>query len=371
MNRCRVCNSSELTQFLDLGAMPLANALLSTIDQPEQRFPLTAMYCHKCGLVQLGQVVHGLYDVKYPYKTGCSSRMVSHYVEQIDDRVYRCPSGAAVLEIGCNDGSVLREASRRHGGLAFVGMDPAAQFYHRDNLMLIPSVFGEKTVDDVTERFHLIVANNVMGHVDDLDDFMRGVKRILHPDGRFIFEVPDLARTVGAVQYWQFYHEHLSYFSPSSVNRLMAVHGMRVAIAKNFDVHGGSTRYTCVHGARPGDERSTPSIPLSELEQFARNTQLAINDLRELPGNYVGYCASAKGAVILNAAGIGLDLVSVVVDNTPEKQGKFMPGTHQLIVKPEFLSSCDPAQTKILCLAPNHINEIRQKHPEFQQWVTP
>lgn len=382
---CRACLGSNLVQFFDMGEMPLANALLDSPDQPEKRYPLKLNYCNDCGMVQTSYVVPAgeMYTGAYPFQTGSSRRMVEHYVKQISDGIEKyCPqSPRRVVEIGCNDALALSRVSSVYGG-NFVGIDPSS--HSVDNARIIPERFTEELATHLQVwdgSAHLIVANNVLGHVDDLDDFLRGVKHLLHPDGAFVFEVPYWPQTCSDAAYSQVYSEHLSYWSYLPLGIALMRNGLKIVDIKGVEVHGGSVRFTVRHGEiRPdGYEKFPPEswFPLEACQKFADRTNWAgvelegeIDSRLNAGKHVIAYGASAKGTVVLNYAGIGTTRIPFVIDSTPCKQGKYMPGTRQQIVAPESVNLND--YDAILQLGWAHDAEIKAKHPEFKgEWIMP
>lgn len=381
MRSCRIC-AGRLTPFFDMGSQPLANGLLSSPDQPENRYPLCVCLCATCGLVQLSEVVPAEVLYKdYPFQTGSSKRMVEHFA-----KLFNAYPDKRIIEIGGNDSAGWLNAKVKSD---YLNIDPVG-----NDCLSRQEQFSEAVAIDVANSpqdgpAHLIVACNVLGHVDDLHDFMRGVKHLLHPDGAFIFEVPYFANTLHRTDYAQCYHEHLSYFTLQPLNLLLHEHGMHMHKIEHFDVHGGSIRITAKHGHDTpravtdeiANELYKEVFSLSALNKFAyaardrRAGLLSVLDAKRMVGKrIVGYCASAKGAVVLNWCGITHEIVSVVADSTPSKQHRYMPGTRQLIRHPEHLFAWgdEHKQDAILLLSPNHADEIKAKHPEFKgEWIMP
>lgn len=380
---CRACKQSVPKPFFDMGMMPLANGFLNSPDDPEEKFPLVLCRCDNCGMVQLGHVVpRGRLYEDYSFRTSSSKTMVKHFDDLMSSVYMPC------IEIGSNDGSSLatiytsvRESS---GPPEILGIDPArnlaAQAAMR-GVPVIPDYFSEKLAKDIAASdfgvARSIVACNVLGHVDDLDDFLRGVKLLLHPDGKFVFEVPYLGDTIGGGQYDQLYMEHLSYWAKYPLYVLLNRHEMRIENIEHFPVHGGSIRVTARHGIGPCQFDDNEGCGLN-ITRFASNCEQEMLDLKnkielmhEQGKKIIAYGASAKGSIVLNYCGIGTDLIPLVIDSTPEKWHKFMPGTHQAIVAPEDIMGFNNYDA-ILLLAWNHASEIKAKHPEFAgEWILP
>jgi novobiocin biosynthesis protein NovU/D-mycarose 3-C-methyltransferase len=266
-----------------------------------------------------------------------------------------------------------------------LGIDPARNIQVLAASRAIPTIaefFSETLAAEVARlagQASLIVACNVLGHIDDLDDVCRGVRRLLAPNGAFVFEVPYLKNLLDKNEYDTVYHEHLSYFAVRPLATLLARHGLRMERVQTFPVHGGTIRCT----ARSGDGRSAEVAKWLEQEEqlgldkrscYAAFAERARQNQRDLPArladfkaqglNVVGYGAPAKGTVRLNYCGIHTGLLSTVVDSTPAKQGLLIPGTHQQILPPAELPALQA--DVLLLLAWNHAPEILARETEFQ-----
>jgi SAM-dependent methyltransferase len=383
---CRACNAEGLVEVLSLGKMPPANALLrrTELDRPEPRFPLSLRLCERCGMVQLGHVVPpDLLFRSYLFFTSVSRRMSEHFsaliTEGSDEFV---PPGGLIVEIGSNDGTGLSSIQRRD--VRVLGVDPAR------NVAVIAAARGVPTVSEyftetlareithVAGRAHLVVACNVLGHIDDLNDVIRGVRALLAPGGAFIFEVPYLGEFLRRSEYDTIYHEHLSYFAVRPLIGLLNRHGLQLERVELFPVHGGTIRGTAVigDGCSPqveewaADEVEKGFADRRSFEAMARHVEAdrvalgrTLTELKAAGAKVAGYGAPAKGTVVLNHCGIGTDLLPFVVDSTPAKQGCFVPGTHQPILHPSVLETEKP--DVLLLLAWNHAEEIRAREAAF------
>lgn len=384
---CRACLGSDLTTFLDLGDMPLANGFLTSeqvqqyrrwVTDPhpphwesdEPKYPLQLRHCARCGMVQLGHVVDPglMFNPEYAFKTSSSARMVEHFARLFDEHPARY-----VVEIGGNDNSAWDLAGCDS---AYTNVDPSSPDYAFN----IREPFTEACANRMARELDkpdLIVACNVLGHIDDLDDVMRGVKALLHPEGKFIVEVPYL----GNLEIGQVYHEHLSYFSRLSLGRLVWRHGMYVEQFENMPVHGGSIRAIIRADENTSAFCSVADSPLFDPQAFARRVtdhrfdlMHKLARLKEEGKSVVGYCASAKGTMILNYGKIDRELLSMVIDDTPTKIDKYVPGTHQQIAPSSYV--CGGVTLKsfdaVVILSPNHADEIKAKHPDFHgEWIIP
>ena len=383
---CRACGAGGLVAVLSLGSMPPANALLrrAELGQAEPRFPLVLQLCEGCGMVQLGHVVPPeLLFRSYLFFTSASRRMSEHFsaliTEAADEFV---PPGGLIVEIGSNDGTGL--ASTRRRDVRVLGVDPARNVAVMAASRGVPTVsefFTEplaREIARVAGRAQLVVACNVLGHIDDLDDVLRGVRTLLAPEGAFVFEVPYLGEFLRRSEYDTIYHEHLSYFAVRPLVGLLNRHGLRFDRVELFPVHGGTIRGTAVlgDGCSPqveewvADEAEKGFADRRVFEAMARQVEAdraalrrTLTELKDAGVKVAGYGAPAKGTVVLNYCGIGTDLLPFVVDTTPAKQGCFVPGTHQPILTPAALERERP--DVLLLLAWNHAEEVRAREAAF------
>lgn len=384
---CRACLNSNLVEVLTLGEQPPANAFVSPADlhRPEPRYPLSLRLCESCGMVQLGHVVPPeLLFRSYLFFTSSSKWMVEHFGKLMTENADRfVPPGGLIVEIGSNDGSSLAAIQRRD--VRLLGIDPARNISVMAAARGIPTIsefFSEPLAGEVLRvagQAHLIVACNVLGHINDLDDLCAGVRRLLHSNGAFVIEVPYLASILERNEYDTIYHEHLSYFAVRPLSALMNRHGLHVERVEFFPVHGGTIRVTVKHGVWRSDDANTwlkreeaaglakRSAFVAMAEQTSRNRvelRARLKQLRDSGVRVIGYGAPAKGTVRLNFCEIGTDLLPEVIDSTPAKQGLHVPGTHQLIRPPSALNEIKPHY--VLLLAWNHGPEILAREAEFR-----
>jgi novobiocin biosynthesis protein NovU/D-mycarose 3-C-methyltransferase len=299
--------------------------------------------------------------------------------ENADDRV---PPGGLIVELGSNDGTALASVRRRD--VRVLGIDPARNVAVMAAARGVPTVsefFTESLGQEVARvagPASLVVACNVLGHIDDLDDVCRGVSAMLSPTGALVFEVPYLRQLFDRCEYDTVYHEHLSYFAVRPLAVLFNRHGLRLEKIESFAVHGGTIRGTVVRGkgmsdavrAMVDDETAAGMASPQTWRIFSQRAQdqkesllQRLSQLRQGGKRVIGYGAPAKGTVILNHCGIGTDLVDSVIDSTPAKQGLYIPGTHQKILPPEHLQQEHPDVA--LLLAWNHAEEITRREAAF------
>lgn len=375
---CRCCAGTSLTEVFSLGEQPYANAFLTAeqLTQPEPTAPLVLMECQDCGQVQLQHVVDGreLYR-NYSFQTSSSEFMTRHFAALMAGNVARyVPRGGFVVEVGSNDGTALDSITRPD--VRRLGIDPAdnlAEIAEQRGVPTLCRFFGEDVAREVVEQHgpaDLLVACNVLGHCDDLDDFCRGVNALLSPTGALIVEVPDVRHLIERTEFDTIYHEHLSYFSAHALVTLFGRHALSVERIEPQGVHGGSIRLTVRRGSGTALCRDSAGRAARDWSAFnARSLDLRtrlihwLTEQRDLGRVVWGYGAPAKATVLLNYAGITNDLLPVIVDSTPTKQGRFVPGTHQPILAPDRLRVGKPDAAIIFPW--NHATEIRSKESEY------
>jgi hypothetical protein len=383
---CRICRADALALVLDLGHQPLANSFLKpdALDESEPRYPLELARCEACGHVQLTLTVPP--DVmfrNYLYVSGTSDTIPAHFARYAEDVAARfVPDDGLVVEIGSNDGTLLRAFDR--GRLRVLGIEPARNIAAMANAAGIPTLdefFSEavaRQVDSAHGKASAIVGNNVVAHIDDLHGLMRGVDALLAPDGVLVVEFPYLVDLLEKSAYDTIYHEHLSYFSVGSVVDLTSPYGLRVLDVRRVSVHGGSIR---VFIARVGDasaavaellalERSLGVSSGSPLAAFVVAVHRQRDELRRLLADVrserraAGYGAPAKGNTLLNFCEIDHSVLDFIVDRSPLKHGLLTPGTHIPVEPPSRLETSDIHDT--LLLAWNFADEILRQQQTYR-----
>lgn len=376
MPRCRFCNAPLRLSLVDLGAMPLANSYLTAeqLAAPEPRYPLHARVCQTCRLVQVDVVVppQAIFS-DYAYFSSMAASWVEHarrFAAMARAR-WDLGNGSKVVEVASNDGYLLRHFVE--ADVPVLGVEPAANVAAVAVAKGIPTevaFFGHETAQRLRAAGHeadLIVGNNVLAHVPDINDFVAGLALLLKPAGVVSLEFPHLLNLLAGVQFDTIYHEHFSYLSLLAVERILAAHGLRVFDVEELPTHGGSLRVlACRKEAamhRPGaslakirgDEHATQLDDDAVYHGFApkvaatRDAVLAF--LRRACGEgktVAAYGAAAKGNTLLNYCGIGADLVGYVVDRSPHKQGRFLPGSHLPILEPDAIFARKPDYVLIL-----------------------
>lgn len=386
---CRLCGSTDFVEVLNLGDMPLANAFLSreALAVPEERFPLAVSFCENCTSLQLQHTVSPEVLFKdYHYTTGASRPLVEHFHALAEEiaTVHTASPDDLVVEIGSNDGSLLSKIKDRRRVL---GVDPAqnvAEVATRSGVPTTVGFFGTALAEQIRAESGpamVVVANNVMAHIDNLRDVFLGVKNLLDGRGVFIFEVHWVGNLLTDGGFDQIYHEHLFYHSLHAIKSFVESLGMMVRDIKLVPIHGESMRVYVVKQA--GD---VPSPAVAEF--LARETTMGLTDsqtyknfsqkvemgkhalttllkkLKTEGKKITGYGAPAKGNTLLNYFDIGGDTLDYITDSTPAKQGTYTPGTHIRVVHPDTLHTETPDY--ILLLSWNYADAILAKEQKLR-----
>ncbi len=386
---CRACGHGPLRLVLSLGAMPLANRLRdrTRLDAPEPRYPLDLTICTRCTLVQLAESPSpSALFADYPYLSSYSDTMVGHAEEMAATLVRRLGLGShsLVVEIGSNDGYLLQHVHR--AGVPVLGIDPAgaaADGARTRGVRTLEGFFSAAVADDLVRqgmRADLIVANNVMAHMPDLNDVVAGIQRLLAPGGVFVLETPYVRDLMDRLEFDTIYHEHVFYYSLSALAALLSSHGLSIADVERRAIHGGSLRVTATSGGTSGaaaaavlaEEEAWGVRDLATYQRFAECVERAIVKLRAFlharkrAGRRIAaYGAAAKGATLLNALGIGDEVLDFVVDRSPLKQGRYLPGTRLPIYAPEYLLTTMPDD--VLLLTWNFADEVLAQQAEYRR----
>lgn len=386
---CRSCRGPRLRTFLDLGRTPLADRLVPAdeADAPEPAFPLRVALCEACSLVQITETVapHVLYEQAYPYYSSFSPELLDHSRANVLDLVAsrRLDGGSLVVEVASNDGYLLRNYVEL--GIPVLGIDPAQgpvaaaldagvptrlAFFGRD---CAASLAAEGIAADV------IHANNVLAHVPDLNGFVASIAGLLKPDGVAVIEAPYLERLIEHCEFDTIYHEHLCYFSVTALDKLFRRHGLHLNEIKHLAIHGGSLRLYVEHAERVGasvadqleHERRRGIDGLDYYREFSARVDVLKGELLALlrrlkseGASIAAYGAAAKGATMINVAGIGRDVIDFVVDRNVHKHGKLMPGQHLEILPTSALLERRPDY--VLLLAWNFADEILEQQDEYR-----
>ena len=391
---CRFCGTALRHTFVDLGMSPLCESYVPAdrVAAMEAFYPLHAKVCESCLLVQLEEFVSAdAIFSEYAYFSSYSDSWVEHarnYVEMAVDR-FGLDANSLVVELASNDGYLLQHVVGR--GIPALGIEPAANVARVGRELGIETVvefFGRELASQLAAEGRLadlLVANNVMAHVPDLNDFVGGMGIVLAPDGVATIEVPHLLRLVESNQFDTIYHEHFSYFSLLTARRVLGAHGLEVFDVDELKSHGGSLR---LYAQRVGTGRQAVTARVEELADRERGLGFdtlerhrsfsgQVNETkwrllefliaRRREGKRIaGYGAPGKGNTLLNFCGIRTDLLEYTVDRNPYKQGQFLPGTHIPIKHPEVLEQDRPDY--LLILPWNLKEEIVEQLAYAREW---
>lgn len=386
---CRLCGRKELQPVISFGDMPLSNAFLNKPTDEELRFPLDVVFCPYCSLVQLQETVSPeLLFRDYNYFSSVSAGMLEHARDLAYELIEtgNLGSGSLVMEIASNDGYLLQYFRDAH--IPVLGIDPAkniADLAEKRGIHTIPEFFGRDMAKSLPKA-DVVLALNVLGHVSDLTGFVSGIREVLKPNGVAVIEVPYIRDMVESLAPDTIYFEHLHYFSLTALVTLFKTHGLQVVKAERIPIHCGSLRVYVTHpnATPPWDRYGMEDILYLESKlgvdsmwyyrDYAHRVSEALDiilsilkDKRRAGRRIVGFGAAAKGVQLLNYLHAG-DLVDRVVDETPAKQGKYMPGTHTLIVPPSEMGIVDVA----LLLAWNWADEFKKRFPAMEgRWLIP
>jgi dTDP-4-dehydrorhamnose reductase/2-polyprenyl-3-methyl-5-hydroxy-6-metoxy-1,4-benzoquinol methylase len=383
---CRVCGSKTLEKYLDLGLMPLANNLEFTSKRAKEinRFPLQVNFCENCFHSQLSVVVNPQKMFSYyTYRSSINGGYVKHCRKMAKNlqAKYGLTSASFIVDIASNDGTLLKEF-KEEIGLKVLGVDPAS------NLASIAEANGVETINDFWNndvavdivskhgKADVITATNVFAHVDNVCNFLLACKYAIAENGKIVIEFPYLVNFIENYEYDTIYFEHLSYFGISSLNHLCEQIGLQIVDVEKHSIHGGTVRVTISQNlqARPNDavryylnyekeegfqDLKKYSSWASAVEQSIKTFASSVFELKKQGYKIAAFAASAKGNTLLNSAGLNSDIINYIADETPEKIGKFSPGTGIPIVNKHEIEVNPPDY--LIILSWNFKNEIIEK----------
>lgn len=393
-NACRFCDSPLQYSFVDLGMSPLCESYLSTeqLNQMEPFYPLHVYVCNNCFLVQLQEYVAAKeIFTEYAYFSSYADSWVEHarrYTEKIISRL-DLDTRSFVIELASNDGYLLQHFVAHE--IRVLGIEPAKNVAAAAIAKMVPTLvefFGEKLACKLVsdgKQADLIIGNNVLAQVPDLNDFVKGMKVALKPHGVITMEFPHLLQLMENNQFDTIYHEHFSYFSWLTVEKIFAAHGLRLFDVEEIPTHGGSLRIYASHQEDNTKLISERAVALRKreeeagylrLETYGSFTEQVIETKRKLlnfliqckrAGKFIaGYGAPGKGNTLLNYCGIRTDFLNFTVDRNPYKQGKYLPGTHIPIFHPDKIKETRPDYLFILPW--NFKEEIMQQMSCIREW---
>lgn len=392
---CRSCGTSLRYSFVDLGTQPPCQNVVSPdrLGEGETFYPLHAFVCHACSLVQIDEVVppEDIFEGEYAYFSSYSTSWVEHarlYVEMVAER-FRLGAKSLIVEIASNDGYLLQHALAK--GIPCIGVEPAMNVAEAAEVKGVPTRVAFFNEDEARRmvaegiRADLLVANNVLAHTPHLNSFVAGIKSLLAEEGVATLEFPHLVRLVDGNQFDTIYHEHFSYFSFTSVERVFARHGLVLFDVEEIPTHGGSLRIYARHGAdvsKPVGERvhslkareaawgvgdlSTYAVFAGRVREVKHGLLQFLLRAAEAGETIAGYGAPGKGNTLLNTCGVRPDLLAYTVDRNPYKQGTYTPGARIPVMDPSHVFETRPDY--LLILPWNLRDEIAEQMAGIREW---
>lgn len=397
---CRHCTSNLERIFIDLGFAPPSNAYLSQIDlnNPEQYYPLKVFSCTKCGLVQTLDYASSseLFVSDYAYFSSTSKTWVEHaraYSQMITEKL-SLDNKSLVIELASNDGYLLSNFIEKN--IPCLGIEPTestAVCARKKGINVYKEFFGSEVAKKIISNHglaDLVIGNNVYAHVPDINDFTKGIRSILKPNGVVTLEFPHIQEMIAQSQFDTIYHEHYSYLSLNTVSQIFNKFGLKIWDVEKLNTHGGSLR---IYGCHAQDHREI-SISVKKVlegEQAFGVNNPEVHHKFQLKANrikfefidflvqakkedklVVAYGAAAKGNTLLNFSGIKGDFIKCVYDAAKAKQGKFLPGSHLPVLASEALSKIQPDFIVIFPwnIASEIISQIRDQGQLKTKFVT-
>lgn len=390
MSLCRSCNHILSHTFCDLGHSPPSNSYLQTKEALEKSYPLKALVCESCFLVQLEQfqTPDEIFS-HYAYFSSFSDSWVRHaksYVDQITKKLDLTPKHL-VIELASNDGYLLQHFQKK--GIKILGIEPAeniAEIAIAKGIPTLKEFFGASLAQKLSseKKADLLVANNVLAHVPNLNDFVQGIQILLKEDGVATLEFPHLLQLIQQNQFDTIYHEHFSYFSIQSVQKIFERHALAIFAVEELRTHGGSLRIYLQHIS--GKRTIEPSVDLLLSKEktfgldklktyftFAENTKLLREKIRHFffqvkkeKKKIAGYGAPAKGNTLLNYCHLNETHLPFTVDLNPYKQNLFLPGSRIPIFSPSKIGEYKPDY--LLILPWNLQEEIKEQMASIRSW---
>lgn len=392
---CRFCGNELSHEFIDLLESPLSNSFLTEkqLNQAESYFPLKLFVCDKCFLVQIDEYKNAkeIFNNEYIYFSSYSKSWLEHakkYTEMMLDR-FAYDKNSLVVEIASNDGYLLQYFNNKQ--IPVLGIEPTlntAKVASDKGIETITEFFGVELAKNLAEQnklADLLIGNNVLAHVPDINDFVGGLKIGLKPDGIVTMEFPHLVQLIENNQFDTIYHEHFSYLSLTTVKSIFEAHKLKLFDVEQVKTHGGSLRIFAKHSDDNTKPVSSDLLNLLKKEEhiglknlsyymgFQKKAQRAKDELlsflKEQNDNnklVVAYGAAAKGNTLLNYCGVKSDVIKFVVDASPYKQGKFLPGSHIPVVNENEIRKSKP--DFVIILPWNIKQEIIEQLKYIKEW---
>ena len=398
MKKCRIC-TAEVTPFFDFGNMPIGNAFVTEEEFSNEYFyHMQVAVCATCFTLQVLDVPdpQKMFHDNYAYFASTSAYMSDHFRIMSGALISNFVSEKSpfVVEIGCNDGITLQNFAS--AGIPHLGVEPSenvAEEARKKGINVVSEFFNAQMAEDILKKngpADLFIATNTMHHIENINSVAEGVANLLKPKGVMVQEDPYLGDMLESTAYDQLYAEHMYIWSITSLNNAFNPHGLEIFDIERNPHHGGCMRYfLCRTGAYSQTLRYLEQIHhekqlgLEKIETYVEfrkrceksrdNLINLLNELRSKNKKVIGYGATAKSATIINYCGVGVEHIQCITDTTLVKQGKFSPGAHIPIVKPETMAQINPDYAVLF--AWNHLEEINQKERDFVKrsgkWIIP
>ncbi len=382
ITKCMLCGSERLFPFLDLGFHPHSDQFRTDPMRPEMTYPLGLQFCEDCTLVQLTYLVgrEELFTEDYLYESSITETANKHWQEFADSVCDVVKPTGLVVEIGSNDGTLLKKFQEK--GLEVLGVDPCVEITSIANKRGIPTLtnfFDNKVVGAIGRKANLILGSNVFAHLDDYAKFAWNIKKLLADDGVLVLESPYIMRTIEGLQFDQCYAQHMLYTGLIPMKKYFEKNGMEIVSVQFTEIHGGSFRCYIRHKGKSeinpvvNDAIKKENMSAGYLMEFAErvkenriNLIEILNDFAKQGRTIVALSSPAKGQTLLNYTGAGKYL-SFATDKSKLKQGRYTPGTHLLIKSDADLKGDEVC----LLLAWNFSEEIMRNNPNIKTWIIP
>lgn len=388
VSHCRSCGSTNFSSILNLGDMPLANALVTKQQETEKVYPLELTFCRDCSLAQLSVSIPPteIFD-EYLYFSSYSETMLEHSRKNVERLIqtYSLTRADLFVEIASNDGYLLQYVVQNH--IPALGIEPArnvAEIARQKGITTVVEYFGKELAERLVSeqrQAKVIVANNVMAHVPDLHSFIEGIRILLQPNGVAVIESPYLKPLLDDCKFDTIYHEHLFYYSLTAVKHLIEQHGLEIVNVEHLNIHGGSLRMFIQHAGLTPPSRSVAHLLREEINwvfneayyhTFAKNVFRVKDVIRDVLYGFqaqgkriAAYGAAAKGTIFSNVFGLDSSLIDFVIDKNPHKQNHLMPGVHIPIYGVEHLLAEMPEY--LLIFIWNFAREVMRQQAEYQK----
>jgi len=392
---CRHCQAPLELVFADLGTMPVANDYLDagSLTNPEPSYPLRAFVCRSCRLVQLEDFVPAehVFGADYAYQSSMSDSWLAHAAHYAKTMIANenLDTNSRVIEIASNDGYLLQFFKKAN--IPVLGIEPATNVAqiarNKHGIPTIEAFFGVAEAERVKHSHgpaDLLIANNVLAHVPDINDFVKGFQILLKPEGVITFEFPHVLNLITLGQFDTIYHEHFSYLSLLALEHVLTAAGLRAFDVDELPTHGGSLRVLAGHIGSPHSEtarlqavrdkerdaRLDTDFPYLDLAAKAEHTKRALktllDDFKRQGKHIAAYGAPAKGNTLLNYCSIDEDIIAFTVDRAESKQGRYLPGSHIPILHPQAIAEHKP--DIVLILPWNLCDEITEQFAFIKEW---